>query len=115
MGRTIDINWAELKNMGNKTADNYTELEKSRQKILEIILSINECWKGKDSTVFINNAGNYMKLLGNETEKLNEWSNYFNKSSNRYKGGVEEGLKKVRDIKMELQVEPRDKFNGVIR
>lgn len=97
----ININWKELRNLGTKTEENLVLFENSRKKFQEIIFSIEECWKGIDSNNFIIQTNNYLESLKNDTEYLNKWVTLFRRSANRYNGGIDEGLNKVRNIEEE--------------
>ena len=97
----ININWKELRNLSNKTEENLIIFENSRKKFQEIIVSIEECWKGIDSNNFIIQTNNYLESLKNDTEYLNKWITLFRRSANRYNGGIDEGLNKVRNVEEE--------------
>ena len=104
MGRRINVNWAQLQKLSSETRENSEEFEQIRLKMLEVILSIDECWKGPDAQNFIRKAVGYVNGLKKETNKLTEWSEYFNKSAMKYNGGVEDGIRSVRDFSREFDI-----------
>lgn len=108
MGKKLSVNWTELRNLGDRTKDNAEEFEQIRTKMLEIILSIQDCWQGVDSSNFIASAGNYVEKLKTETLSLLEWSEFFYKSAIGYNGAVEDGLNKVRSLREEILLKQND-------
>lgn len=108
MGKKISVNWTELRGLADRTKNNVEEFEQIRKKMSEIILSVQSCWQGTDSTNFINSAGNYVENLKTETLSLLEWSEFFYKSAMKYNGAVEDGLNKVRSLREEIILKQTD-------
>lgn len=114
MERKIDVNWVELKKIGDNTNDYYVELEEIRNRISEIISSIEECWSGIDAKNFIDNSKGYLNTLDRKLKKMEEWSKYFNRSSLKYSAGVQEGERRIKNVENELQNQYSSRHDEVI-
>ena len=89
MGKNININWDNVKDLSHSTLDNYQRFEESRQRIEKIAESLSECWEGVDCNAFVNNLDTFAKNLKNDTDYFEYLSNYFDKSSSIIGGIVE--------------------------
>ncbi len=87
MGKNIDINWDNVKDLSHSTLENFQKFEESRQRIEKIAESLTESWEGVDANAFKNNLDTFAKNLKNETEYFEYLSDYFNKTS-RIIGGI---------------------------
>ena len=89
MGKNIDINWDNVKDLSTSTLENFQKFEESRQRIKKIVESIPECWEGLDANAFEYNLGNFAEILKEDTQYFEYLSKYFDKSSKVIGGIVE--------------------------
>ena len=110
MERKINVNWTEVKALGKRTEENVIKFEVARKKFQEIINSLPECWRGIDAENFKTSMNNYLNLLKEDTAYLIEWSMMFDKSSSKYKGHIEDGVKKMKSIEEEYLLPQQPKM-----
>ena len=107
MSKIIKVNWEELNRLSSRTSANAEEFEQIRQRMIQIMSSLQSCWQGGDSTKFINKAITYLEKIKVDSQYLMELGDFYNKSSRKYNGGVEEGLTKVRQVRNEIEQEQK--------
>lgn len=105
MGKKIKVNWTKVRNLGDKTAKNAEEFEQIRQRMVNSISSIQNCWQGLDANNFISNATNFLESLKVDSEYLSELSSFFGSASRMYNGGVEDGVNRIRNLRREIEEE----------
>ena len=103
MGRKVKINWTQLSQVGNNTNEALVNLEKARLNIKLILDSMDEGWKGIDSTAYVKAYYNFLQEYGKEIQKLLEWSEYFDDSSKKYSSAGEEAEREVDTLNVELE------------
>jgi uncharacterized protein YukE len=103
MGRKLKINWVELSNIGNDTNDIVVNLEKAKLRIQSILNSMDEGWRGIDSTAYVNHYNEVLNELENEVIQLLEWSEYFDRSSKKYSSSQEEAVRDIDKLKADLE------------
>lgn len=105
MGRRIKVNWTQVRNLGDRTAKNAEEFEQIRQRMVNSISNIQNCWQGIDANNFITNATNFLDSLKVDGEYLSELSSFFGSASRMYNGGVEDGVTRIRNLRREIEEE----------
>lgn len=110
MGRQIKVNWTQVYELGKRTSDNVMEFELIRERMLKNVEEIKKCWQGADAENFINNYSRYLENLKEEVLYLNEWSEYFKKSSGRYNDQVDDGYRKIQIMNEEFEMKKEPEF-----
>ena len=98
MGRTISVNWAELKKSSDKFQEESNEIKDIMNQFNSNFNQIKQCWTGVDADNFVKNCTEVTRLLKLESLYLDVWSEFLSKSSNRYNGNVEDGLSRMNNI-----------------
>lgn len=110
MSKKININWNELKKLGERTSENVLQFENSRKKLQDVTMSLNECWTGQDADNFRLTMCSYLNSLQEDTVYMADLIRFFDKSSRKYNGGVNDGVSRVRSFNNEIF---SNKLNGV--
>ena len=92
----IKVNWGQLNDLGKRTIENKDAFETSRARLQELVDELMNYWKGQDAENYHERATDFFEYLKNETNHMEKWGKYFDKASNNYKSGVEEGLKNIK-------------------
>lgn len=98
MGRSINVDWAEIKNIGKDFENNAKEIESLKKDIFEIINLIDQSWKGTDATNFKTNIESDTNELNDEIIYLNSWSSYLSKASDGYDDTLHKYLSKIQEL-----------------
>ncbi len=89
MKGTINIEWDNVRNLSDRTKENFNRFEKSRERIEKIVETLPECWEGLDANAYESNINNYLGILKEDTSYFEYLSDYFNKMSTNIGGVVE--------------------------
>jgi len=105
MANTLKVDWAEVSNLGKNTLINSTEFENARQKFLDLVNSLSECWQGIDADEFTANASSFLTSLKKDTLYFEALSKYYDHSSKAYNKVVDEAAEKVNHMNLQLEDE----------
>ena len=105
MDRVVNVNWDELNNSKKDFDSQVGEILDIRNELLKTIEMIDNGWCGYDADNYKKNFNEFLKKYYSEAKYLDKWSKYLNKSSNNYSNNVEEGIKKVRNVEEEYEIE----------
>lgn len=103
MSKSIKMNCDDVQNLSNKTLDNYSKFEESRNKIIELINSLPDCWEGVDANAFEKNFGNYVSLLKNDTDYFEYLAGYFKSASKTIDSTIDDHHEKFKRMDNEAK------------
>ena len=101
----IKINCIEIEKISNSTINDAKELEISRNKMKEIISSLDECWSGIDSESYIDNCSQFLEDLKNDSIYFEKVGEYLKNGIDRYKMVAENNYKSIHSINEQLEVD----------
>ena len=105
MANTLKVDWAEVSSLGKNTLINSTDFENARQKFLDLVYSLPECWQGDDADEFLANASSFLTALKKDTLYFEALGKYYDHSSNTYNKVVDEAAERVNRMNMQLEDE----------
>lgn len=114
MGKKIKVNWTKVRELSNKTNKNSEDFKQVRQRMINIISSLEDCWQGNDTQKFISTTTAFLDELRNEEEYLIELANYYGTASRMYNGGIEDGVTRIRHLRREIDEDITIPVEGIL-
>jgi fumarate hydratase class II len=95
MEKVININNDEMDNVISKFSKNTKGLSKQVDKMIEINDTIRNSYSSSDFEEFITKYNETIKMIKDEADYLDSWTNYLKKSMQKYETCVEESFSSI--------------------
>ena len=99
---SLKVDYDEVNKLSNRTKTYKDEFETIRQKFLELVGNLDECWQGGDSNIYRLKFELFLNYLSNETDSLRDWEEFFGRASRMYGNTEEEWTSKIDSVEKQI-------------